>query len=101
MEVKHLFKFAFPTVMVTIMAATLLRYGMILDFRNRSSEHHFFVESEDIDSVEKAIRGATFQDVKKERIAEDKYIIVVSCPPEKIGYIMGVIQKMGGKRLAD
>lgn len=84
--------------MMVIMAVTLVRYRFIQDFRDRSSEHRFIVESKDIYSLERAIKGATYQDVESERLSDDTYRIVVKCPPEKIGYILGVMQKLGGKR---
>lgn len=95
------FKIAFPLIMIAIMLATLARYGTIQDYRRRSSDYRLVVESTDIESLERAIRGATFQEVDSERIDDDRYVIVVKCPPEKIGYIMGVIQKMGARRSED
>lgn len=84
----------FPAIMIFIMIATLVKYGLIQDFKRRSSDHLFLVETENIKSVEKALRDATFQEIIKEKIAEDKYKITVRCPPEKVGSIRILINNM-------
>ena len=92
---------AFPTAMATLMFVTVARYNSIQDFRKRSSEHRITVEAADIESLERAIKGATFQDVEYERVSGDKYRIVVRCPPDNLGSLFGLIQRLGGKRYED
>lgn len=84
--------------MLLLTAATVFRYGEIQDFKKRSSEHLFLIEAKDIVSVEKALRNATFQDVEMRRISDDRYSIVLKCPPDNVGHMMNLIQRLGGKR---
>lgn len=84
--------------MAIIMAATLIRYNSIQDFKSRSLEHSITVEASDISSLEREIREATFQNVDHEMISENRYKIIVRCPPEKLGSIFGLIQRLGTKR---
>ena len=91
----------FPILMVAICLLTVARYRAVQDFRNRSVLHGMVVESEDIDAVEKALRGATFQPVKRERISGDRYRIVVRCQPESVGYISKLIDGLGAKQFDD
>lgn len=98
MSLKFTYRLAFPVAMIVIMIATLAKYNRIQDFRSRSFEHRITVEASDIDSLELAIRKATFQDVDHEKLSENRYKIIVRCPPDNLGSIFGLIQRLGGKR---
>lgn len=84
----------FPIVMILIMAFTLGKYILIQDFKNRSSDHFFLVDKENIDSVEKALREITFQEIRKEKISENEYKITVKCPPDKVRSIKILINNI-------
>lgn len=88
----------FPLIMVALGIATLARYSAIQNFRSRSTDHQIVVETGDIESVQRAIRDATFQPVESELISGDKYRIVVRCPPDKVGYVLGLMQRLGAKQ---
>lgn len=94
-------RFIFPAVMILIMAATLYRYNTIREFRNGSSKYEILVKVNDIESLGKAVRAATFQDVAYEKVSEGKYRIVLRCPPEKLPSVLRVIQRLGAKQLED
>ena len=83
--------------MAALAALTFSRYRSIQDFRNRSFEHQITVQSSDINSLERAIEEATFQDVQYERISGDRYRMIVRCPPDNLGSLFGLIQRRGGK----
>ena len=92
------YRFLFPIVMATMMVATIFRYESIRSFRERSSEHRFDVEVEDLDSVVKAIKDATLQPVHVESMDEGRYRIVVRCPAESVGVVTSIMQGLGCKR---
>jgi hypothetical protein len=84
--------------MALLTSATVARFWTIQDFKKRSSEHSILVEAHDIDHVVKALRDATFQDVERERVEGDRYRMVVRCPPDSLNSVVGLIQRLGGKR---
>ena len=92
------FRFVFPVVMTVLTAATAARFWSIQDFKKRSQEYRIVVESKNIDNVAKAIQDATFQDVDRELVDGNRYRIVVRCPPDSLNSVMGMIQRLGGKR---
>jgi len=98
---KTFLRYAFPIIMLTITIATAIRYGSIQDFRKRSTEHQITIEASDIRSLERALRSATFQEVGLERISENRYRIVIRCPPDDMGSIFGLLQRLGVKRSED
>lgn len=98
---KKLAPFVFPVVMVLLGVASFARYAAIQNFRSRSTNHQMVVETGDIESVQRAIRDATFQPVESELISGDRYRIVVRCPPDKVGYVSGLIQRLGAKQADD
>lgn len=98
-KVNGVLKCAFPFVMVTICLLTVFRYASVREFRERSVPHGIVVESENIDAVEEALRGATFQPVNREKISENKYLITVRCPPESMGGISKIINRLGAKQV--
>lgn len=93
-------RFIFPAVMIVIMTATLHRYNTINQFKKGSSEHIVLVQSDDIESLEKAVRNATFQDVDYERVSGG-YRLVLRCPPEKLSSVIRIIQRSGAKQIED
>lgn len=97
----RLSRFIFPVVMIAIMIATIHRYNTIREFKKGSSEHSILVEAEDIESLERAVRNATFQDMDYERISGGGYRIVLRCPPEKLASIIRVMQRSGAKQIED
>lgn len=99
MNLKKILGLAFPVVMAVLMVLTAFRYSVVQDFKQRSGKHQFIVEAEDLDSVKKAIRDATYQPVESEMISEGKYRLVVRCPSDSVGLVTGLMQRMGCKRL--
>lgn len=97
-RMRKFYRLAFPLIMVAIMAATFLRYEAVRNFRERSSEHRFEVEVKDLDSVVKAIKEATSQPVHVENLSGDRYRIVVRCPSDSVGTVVGIMQRLGCKR---
>jgi hypothetical protein len=93
--------FFFPAVMLALTALTLFRYNSIQDFKRRSSEYRITIESTDIESLERAIKEATFQDVEYERISGGRYKLLVKCPPDNLGSLFNLIQRLGGKHSED
>lgn len=90
--------FVFPLIMLLLGFATVARYSAIQSFRSKSKDHPMVVETGDIEAVERALRGATFQPIEMELISGDRYRIVVRCPPDKIGYISSLIHRMGARQ---
>jgi hypothetical protein len=88
-------KFLFPTVMVAIMLATVLRYSSLVESR---TQYNFVVDVDDVNSVMKAIQDATDQPVRAESLADGRYILVVRCPSDSVGLVAGIIQRLGCKR---
>lgn len=87
--------------MLVIGLLTVARYRTVQDFRERSVSHGIVVESEDIDAVEEALRGATFQPVNREKISGNRYRIVLRCPPESVDGISKLIDGLGAKQFDD
>jgi hypothetical protein len=88
-------KFLFPTVMVAIMLATVLRYSSLGESR---TQYNFVVEVDDVNSVMKAIQDATNQPVRAESLSDGRYVLVVRCPSDSVGLVAGIIQRLGCKR---
>jgi hypothetical protein len=92
--------YAFAIAMCVLTLATAYRYGSVRRFVDRSREYSFVVEMDEAGMMrmKSDLRGATFQGVEGEAIDDGLYRITVRCPPDKVGLVWSLINRMSEKR---
>lgn len=91
--------YAFALVMGVLTVATAVRYGAVRRFVDSSREYSFVVEADEasLGRMKSGLRGATFQGVEGEAIEDGLYRITVRCPPDKVGAIWSLINRMSDR----
>lgn len=92
--------YLFAAVMCVLTLATAYRYGSVRRFVEESREYSFVVEMDgaDLGRVKSDLKGVTFQGVEGEAIDDGLYRITVRCPPDKVGLVWSLINRMSEKR---
>jgi len=91
----------FAVVMCLLTLATVYRYSVVREFVRDSREYSFIVEADDssFTRMKSDLRGATFQRVQGEMVEDGVYRITVKCPPEKVGAVWSLMNRISGGRV--
>lgn len=91
---------AFPLVMCALTLATVYRYGVVRNFISDSREYTFVVEADGdrVPRIKADLQGATFQRVEGEQLEDGLYKITLRCPPDKVGIMWSILNKMTDRR---
>lgn len=92
--------YAFALVMGVLTVATAARYASVRRFVDSSREYSFVVEADEasLERMKSGLRGATFQGVEGQAIEDGVYRITVRCPPDKVGAVWHLINRMSERR---
>ena len=86
--------------MCLLTLATVYRYAAVRDFIRDSREYTFVVEADDsrVSRIKSDLEGATFQRVEEEMVEDGLYRITVRCPPDKVGVMWSVLNRLSDRR---
>lgn len=95
--------YAFALLMGVLTVATAVRYASVRRFVDSSREYSFVVEVDEasIDRMKSGLREATFQGVDGEALEDGLYRITVRCPPDKVGAVWSLINRMSERRFEE
>jgi len=85
--------------MCLLTVLTIAKYRSIVLFKNESREFTFVVSADksEISGVKSKLENYTYQSVDDEMIEEGLYKLTVRCPPDKIGFIKGLVLKFSSE----
>lgn len=88
-------KYLFPLLMCTLAILTIAKYRSIVSFKDQSKEFTFVVSADkaEISDVKNRLEKYTYQSVEDEMIEEGVYRLTVRCPPDKVGFVKGMMMR--------
>lgn len=88
---------AYMFLAVGITATMTIKYNNeIIEFKNNSVEQIFTLEineAEDVENIKRRLQRITHQPVYVESLGENKYKILLKCPPDKCDQLLSRLYK--------